>query len=360
MTRRFPGFSLGPLNLRIKDNDEILVLIGPTGSGKTTILNLISGLLKPDTGSILLNGLDITALPVESRRIGYTFQNPSLFPHMNVYENIVFGIPERIRGDIAHKEIRKLLEDLEISHLTARHIIELSAGEMQKISLARMLVTRPKIMLMDEPLAHLDVITKRNLRLELRHVLRRHKVPTIYVTHFEDDIYALADSVCLIENGFIKLTARLRSILSNRNNINNNIPSEFLSNIFSGQGNYLEGNVVTSNGCITSFRVGEHLVETLGNYPMGSKVGIIIRPEDIIISKEIVKTSARNVIKAKVVNITRHNNTAVLNIHLTIDEFHIMSRITEEAKTELQIKEGDYVYAIFKASSPQVIRKDYF
>ena len=96
LTKRFVGFTLGPLNLKVNCN-EILVMIGPTGSGKTTVLNLIAGLLKPDNGSILVDGTDITTLPVESRRIGYTFQNPSLFPHLNVYENIVFGLAKKIK-----------------------------------------------------------------------------------------------------------------------------------------------------------------------------------------------------------------------------------------------------------------------
>jgi ABC-type sugar transport system ATPase subunit len=168
LTKKFAGFKLGPFSLKVNDN-EILVIIGPTGSGKTTVLNLICGLLKPDGGSILVDGRDITALPVESRRIGYTFQNPSLFPHLNVYENIVFGLANKRNGKKdTEVEIKKLLDDLGISQLTDRRIHGLSGGEMQKVSLARMLVTKPRIILMDERLAHLDVITKRKLRIELR------------------------------------------------------------------------------------------------------------------------------------------------------------------------------------------------
>jgi molybdate transport system ATP-binding protein len=356
LTKKFPGFSLGPLNLKVHDG-EILVMIGPTGSGKTTVLNLISGLLKPDSGSILVDEIDITTLPVESRKVGYTFQNPSLFPHLNVYDNIVFGLTKksRSRKDIV-LEIEKVLQDLEISHLTDRYIDGLSGGEMQKVSLARMLVTKPKIMLMDEPLAHLDTLTRRNLRLELRRVLRRQGVPSIYVTHFEDDVYALADSLSILQNGVIEHTARLESILKYQNNLT----SPFLSHILStGGGNYLEGNVVKSKDGVTTFKIGSRLLETLGDYSIGYKVGILVRPEDIILSKEMVKTSARNVIKAKVAKISTHNVGAV-DIHLIIDTFHIISRITEEARTDLQIVEGDYIFAVFKASSPQVVREEQY
>ena len=114
-----------------------------------------------------MDGLDITSLPVESRKIGYTFQNPSLFPHLNVYENIIFGLTKKKKRKTESSSY-KTPKDLGISHLTNRNIQGLSGGEMQKISLARMLVTEPKIMLMDEPLAHLDTSTKRKLRLELQ------------------------------------------------------------------------------------------------------------------------------------------------------------------------------------------------
>jgi molybdopterin-binding protein len=336
--------------LKIEDK-EILVMIGPTGSGKSTILNLITGLLKPDGGSILMNGFDISSLPVESRNIGYTFQNPSLFPHLNVYENVTFGLNKKSIKD-NNLYIVRLLDDLGISHLASRRIRGLSGGEMQKISLARMLVINPKIMLMDEPLAHLDTPTRRRLRVELRRVLKRQNIPAIYVTHFEEDVYALADSVSTLHNGMIENTCRLESILINPN------PSPFLSSIFSG-GNYLEGNVVQSKEGITTFKVGSHLLETLGYYSVGSKVGILVRPEDIILSKEAIKTSARNIVRAKVTDVKKYSNSGIVDIDLLIDRrFHILSRITEESRNDLGINKEDYVFAIFKASSPQVVREE--
>ncbi|MFL6472359.1 MAG: ATP-binding cassette domain-containing protein [Nitrososphaeraceae archaeon] len=356
MTKKFPGFTLGPVSLKVNDN-EILVMIGPTGSGKTTVLNVICGLVKPDSGSIVVDGIDITALPIESRRIGYTFQNPTLFPHLNVVENIFFGAAKKRSGkNEIEVEIKKLLDDLGISHLTNRRIQGLSGGEMQKVSLARMLVTKPKIILMDEPFSHLDIPTKRKLRLELRRVVRRQAVPTIYVTHFEDDVYSLADSVSLLQNGMIKYTDRLESMLIRRQN--NNPTFGFLSNTLSSiQGNYLEGNVINSKGGLTTFNIGSHLLEALGDYSVGSKIGILVRPEDIILSREVVKTSARNLVKAKVAKITSYD-VGIVDVHMIVDAFHITSRITEEARADISISQGDDIYAIFKASSPQVVREE--
>ena len=333
------------------DDDEIFVLIGPTGSGKTTILNLIAGLLKPDEGSILMDGIEITTVPVESRKIGYTFQDPSLFPHLNVYENIVFGLTKKSKKE-NHHQVKKLINDLGISYLANRSIQGLSGGEMQKVSLARMLVTKPNVMLMDEPLVHLDALTRRKLRVELRRVLQRQGIPTIYVTHFEDDVYALADSVSILQNGLIKNKGKLENILTNSN------PSPFLSNFLS-EGNYLEGNVVHSKDEVTTFKIGTHLLEVLGEYSIGSKVGIVVRPEDIILSREFVKTSARNVLKTKVTNVTTHSKSGIVDIQLFVDNFRITSRITEESRRDLGIKKDDYMFAIFKASSPQVVREEY-
>jgi molybdopterin-binding protein len=345
--------------LKIDDN-EIMVIIAPTGSGKTTVLNLIAGLLKPDQGLIFMNGVDITNHPIESRKIGYTFQSPTLFPHLNVYENIIFGLSKKSRKKKDNDEVVELVNDLGISHLINSHIQGLSGGEMQKVSLARMLVTKPKIMLMDEPLAHLDYPTKRRLRLELRKVLKKHQISTIYVTHFEDDVYALADSVSVLEDGAIKNTDKLESLLVNSNPHIPHSSSPSLSYAFSGAANYLEGKVIRSGHGISAFKIGIYLIETIGQYDVGSRVGIIIRPEDIILSKDEVKTSVRNVVKARVTNIIKYGSSSsgTADIHLVVDRFHIVSRITEESRTDLEIKEDDYVFAIFKASSPQVVREE--
>ena len=337
--------------MKTKDRD-ILVIIGPTGSGKTTVLNLIAGFVTPDRGSIIVDGLDMTKAPVESRRIGYVFQSPSLFPHLTVYENIVFGVDKRSRKE-NKIQIMNLLHDLNVSHLSSRRIQGLSGGEMQKVALARVLVTKPKVMLMDEPLSQLDSPTKMKLRLDLRRVLKNQRVPTIYVTHFEDDVYGLADTICTLQDGIMEYTGNLESILAKSNTSS----SPFLSNVFTG-GNYLEGKVIRSNAGVTIFRIGSHLLETLGNYSVGHKVGILLKPEDIILSKDIVKTSARNAVKARVISITRdHGNLGVVFVHLHLDGFTIIAKITEESRIDLGIKENEYVFAIFKASTPQVVRE---
>jgi ABC-type Fe3+/spermidine/putrescine transport system ATPase subunit len=351
ITKKFPCFILGPLDIRVETN-HTLVIVGPTGSGKTTVLNLIAGLVNPDSGSVLIDGIDITNDPVHLRRIGYIFQNPSLLPHLNAYENIVFGLSKKDRKQ-NEVQVRRLLKDLDILHLVHRHTRDLSGGELQKVSLARMLVTNPGVILMDEPLAHLDELTRRALRLELRKILKVRKVPSIYVTHFEDDVYALADSVSILRNGLIEYTDTISSFLTDQSGSR----LRFLSSIFSETNNYLEGEVIESSAGITTFKIGTDLIEISGEYTIGSRVGILLRPEDIILSREPIRTSARNMIKTKITKLV-NRSLGIIDIYLKFDRLHIISRITEQAQHDLRLELGDCVFAVFKASSPQIVREE--
>jgi molybdopterin-binding protein len=345
----FPSFELGPVSLNI--DDGIMVILGPTGSGKTTLINLIAGILSPNKGKIVLNGIDITKIPIESRKVGFVFQDSTLFPHLNVHQNILFGLTR----DELHSEermimVRKIIEDLGIANLLNRTIDSLSGGESQKVSLAQMLVTRPRIILLDEPLSHLDPPTREKLRLELRTILKKQRVPVIYVTHFEEDVLALADSISILNNGKLVGTGDIKQIL-------NSSPSttSFFTQVTSGA-NYISGLVVKSEEGLTSFKVGSHLLNTLGEFLVGTKIGVIVRREDIILSKEKIKTSARNTLFLQVAEIVQRSN--LVDIHLKIDGLEIVSRITQSAMKDLGITKNDHIYAIFKASAPHLVREE--
>ena len=370
--KKYHKFIVGPLSFKVSE-DNILVIIGPTGHGKTTILNLIAGLIKPDSGAILLEGIDITNRPIELRNIGYTFQSPNLFPHLNVYQNITFGIKKRDKKD-KESQIKNLVENLNISHILERRIQELSGGEMQKVSLARTLIVKPKIMLMDEPLSNIDDPSKKKLREEIRQILKNQKIPCIYVTHFEDDVYALADNVAILKNGHIESIKTLGMLLSQLSNLELSPSSFSINTLGSGDGyNYIEGKVIDSKNGVTIISFGNQIIEMLGEHTIGFTIGVLIKPEDIILSTQFVKTSARNIIKSKVTKIidkSKISKKGVINIYLSIEKsnqsrnknnnnnnMYLVAKITKESKEHLDIKEGDDVFAIFKATSPQVIRE---
>src|SRR6476469_3654365 len=348
LTIVFQSFTLGPLSLRI--DEGIMVVLGPTGSGKTTLNNTIAGIHTPDNGKIILNGLNITNVPIESRKVGYVFQHSTLFPHLNVNENILFGLTSSEKQNVERiTMVRKIIGDLGIDNLLHRRIDGLSGGELQKVSLAQMLVRKPKIILLDEPLSHLDPPTRDKLRIELRTILKKQRIPAIYVTHFEDDVLALADSVSILNNGRLEGTGDLEQIL------NSSQPPSFLSHLTSGT-NYITGKVVKSEEGLTSFEIGSHLLYTLGEFPIGTKIGVILRHEDIILSKEKIKTSARNILFVQVTDIVYKSN--VVDIHLKINGLVIVSRITKLAMKDLDISINDNIYAIFKASAPHLVRKE--
>ncbi len=200
--KNLPDFSL---SIRFSIERDILVLFGPSGCGKTTTLRSIAGLLQPDGGRIVNDGevfFDSTNkifIPPRQRRIGYMFQDFALFPHMNVYRNIWYGV--RDHDQEARQMYEKLTNLLKIGHLAERSPGQLSGGEKQRVALARALMAQPKILLLDEPLSSLDTETRREIRNELREMQRIWNIPFILVTHDPDEARFLGDQVLYMQKG---------------------------------------------------------------------------------------------------------------------------------------------------------------
>lgn len=175
------------------DKYEILLIKGKSGIGKSTILNLISGFEKPFSGEILLDGIDITNEKIEKRNIGYLFQEYALFPHLNVYQNISYGISHLNKKEI-EKRVSELLDIVQMKGFEKRYPNDLSGGEKQRIALARSLANRPKLLLLDEPFSSLNEELKDKLRIDLRNILKSQKITAIIVSHDSDD-KVIADRV---------------------------------------------------------------------------------------------------------------------------------------------------------------------
>jgi spermidine/putrescine ABC transporter ATP-binding subunit len=179
-------------------------LLGPSGSGKTTLLRMIAGFEYPDEGSILIGGEAVDDVPVDKRRIGMVFQNYAIFPNMSVGENVAFGL--RVRGEKGpgvEKAVADALELVQLSDLAGRRPHQLSGGQRQRVALARAIVTKPRVLLLDEPLSALDKGLRHDMQIELKRIQREVGVTTIFVTHDQDEALSISDRIGILKNGVI-------------------------------------------------------------------------------------------------------------------------------------------------------------
>ncbi|MDT8345282.1 MAG: ABC transporter ATP-binding protein [Thermohalobaculum sp.] len=204
VTKRFGATeAVADLSLTMADG-EFLVLLGPTGAGKTTTLRLIAGLDLPDQGRILIGGMDVTALPPAARDVAVVFQQYSLYPHLSVYDNLAFPLRapgRRMPPEAIRKRVTEIAEMLRIGHKLKNRSTELSGGEMQRVAIGRALVRAPNLFLMDEPLSSLDAKLREDLRLELKRIQRELGATIVYVTHDQVEAMTLADRIGILDRG---------------------------------------------------------------------------------------------------------------------------------------------------------------
>lgn len=224
------------LNLHINEG-EFFSFLGPSGSGKTTVLNTLVGFLNPSKGSIWIDNKDVTKLSIEERKIGIVFQSYALFPTMNVYENIAYGL--RVKK-VAKQEIDARVKDIAkrvdlTDEQLQKKVSELSGGQQQRVAIARALVVQPKILCLDEPLSNLDAKLRVKLRLELKKLQKEFKITTIYVTHDQEEALTLSDRMAIFDNGNLQQVGTPKEVYQNP-------ATEFVQN-FIGETNRLDGSL---------------------------------------------------------------------------------------------------------------------
>ncbi len=193
-----PAVAVGPLGFAVA-RGETLALLGPSGSGKTTVLRLLAGFEAPDAGRILVAGDDVTAVPPARRRFGMVFQHYALFPHLDVGENVAFGL-RGPRAAVARK-VAEVLALVDLAGFERRRVHELSGGQQQRVALARALAPEPRVLLLDEPLSNLDPALRERTRRELRALIRRIGITTVFVTHEQEEAFDLGDRVAVLHEG---------------------------------------------------------------------------------------------------------------------------------------------------------------
>jgi len=284
LSREWKGYRLRDINLEIGAG-EYFVLLGPTGAGKTLLLESIMGIHRLDSGKVTLNGMDITELPTERRGIGYVPQQSHLFPHMTVRQNVGFGL--RVRGtaaDVARSRVGELLDELGILGLADRAPVSLSGGEIQKVALARVMAIEPSLVLLDEPLGAIDAETRQSLRDYLKEKQSSSGMSFLHVTHDQVEAFSMADRVALMRDGEIVQTGSPKEIFSNPKD-------EFVAR-FLGYENIFRGRAtLSSDGCLEIEAGGEVIKSPLGVAGIGAPMNgrpfqsvIGVRTDGIVIS----------------------------------------------------------------------------
>ena len=324
---------LDGLNLEIKDK-EFITLLGPSGCGKTTTLRLIAGFLEPDSGDVLFEGEKINGVPAYKRQVNTIFQRYALFPHLNVYENIAFGLRVKKRPEKEIKEkVAEMLKLVNLTGLEKRHIDTLSGGQQQRVAIARAIANHPKVLLLDEPLAALDLKLRKDMQKELKKIQQQLGITFIFVTHDQEEALTMSDRVVVMDGGKIQQVGTPQDIY--------NEPQNAFVADFIGESNIVDGKMLR-----------DYYVEFSGQkfdcldkgFNENEQVDVVVRPEDV----DIV-TPEKGMLKGQVTSV------AFLGVHyeiiVDIGGFKWMIQTTDEHFT------GDNVGLYIEPDAIHIMKK---
>jgi ABC-type Fe3+/spermidine/putrescine transport system ATPase subunit len=295
--------SVGPVSFSVEPG-EFISLLGPSGCGKTTTLRCIAGFTEPSSGDIRVQGRSVLSTPPHRRDFGLVFQNYALFPHLSVFENVAFGLRlRRIAGDELRQRVAEALDLVGLGGLERRFPGEISGGQQQRVALARSLVLRPKLLLLDEPLSNLDAKLRVQMRTEIRSLQRRLAIATIYVTHDQTEALALSDRIAVMNRGVVCQIATPREVY--------NTPLTSFVADFIGSSNLLRGQArLADDGSGSIVAVQGLTIRSSEPPPATSRDGdviVLIRPERIRIENgkavHAVDRLSANVMRARVMDV---------------------------------------------------------
>lgn len=280
------------LNLYVR-RGEFVTLLGPSGCGKSTTLRMIAGFEKPTSGKVLLNGVDISSLPPYKRPINTVFQRYALFPHLNIYDNIAFGLKmkrfnvtyetaegkryvkkEKMKKSEIAQKVERALKMVDLEGFEKRDVSTLSGGQMQRVAIARAIVNEPQILLLDEPLGALDLKMRKDMQLELKEMHKKLGITFIYVTHDQEEALTMSDTIVVMKDGAIQQIGTPTDIY--------NEPANAFVADFIGESNIFSGTMMANK----KVRFVNHAFDCVDDFPKNEKVDVVVRPEDIFLLDE--------------------------------------------------------------------------
>jgi len=324
---------LKDLNLYIRDG-EFITLLGPSGCGKTTTLRIIAGFLEPDSGEVVFEGKTINGVPAYKRQVNTIFQRYALFPHLNVFENIAFGLKQQKKSK---EEIRKTVEEMlalvNLKGFEKRNIASLSGGQQQRVAIARALAVKPRVLLLDEPLGALDLKLRKDMQAELKNIQQRLGITFIYVTHDQEEALSMSDTIVVMDSGVIQQ-------IGSPTDIYNEPKNAFVAD-FIGESNILDG-IMHADFSVEFQGIKFQCVDK--GFGKDEPVDVVIRPEDVdIVAPE------NGMLQGTVTSVTFKG--VHYEIIVDIDGFKWMIQTTEFSAV------GDKIGICIKPEEIQVMRK---
>jgi molybdate transport system ATP-binding protein len=357
--KRFAGQQEFAVDVAFEAATGFTILFGASGAGKTTLLDCVAGLTRPDSGRISIGDrvvFDFSSgvnLPVAERHVGYVFQNLALFPHMTAEENVSYGL-KHLPSDERRQRTSAMLQAFRIAHLSRRNVRDISGGERQRVALARTLVTDPQLLLLDEPLAALDSPTKSHIIDDLQQWNRTRGIPILYVTHSREEVFALGESVIVLEAGRILRQGTPHEVMS--------APLQETVAQLAGFENIFDAVVEAVSPdrgtmtCRLSGDRGATSIETpLVRGGVGTSFRIGIRAGDILLATALPRAlSARNIIPGRIVSLDQRDVMISARVQCAVEmEVHL----TLAARDSLQLEVGREVWLVIKTHSCHLMQR---
>ncbi len=326
------------INLEVR-NGEFLTLLGPSGCGKTTLLRLISGFEQPTTGKIFINGKDVAGLAPHLRHAHTVFQSYALFPHMNVVENVAFGLRcQKLPKKEIDERVAEVLKIVKLEKYALRKPEQLSGGQQQRVAIARAVVNRPLVLLLDEPLSSLDYRLRKTMQIELKQLQRKLGITFIFVTHDQEEALSMSDRVVVMQEGYIEQIGTPRQVYED--------PQNLAVAKFIGEANIFDSEIVGMDGKqITVMIQGkQRMVKSTRSFTVGQKVYLLVRPEDLRVWNAEEAGDTSDMLPGVVEEVIYKGTTVDLMVRLTNNKLVAATKFFDEDDDRLEYKIGEPVW----------------
>lgn len=335
------------VSLQVKAG-EMLCLLGPSGCGKTTLLRILAGFLQPEQGTVAMNKQDVTNLPPEKRPTSLVFQNYALFPHLNVFDNIAFGLKiKKLPMSEIRKGVEQILEVVGLTGKEKRFIRQLSGGQQQRIALARALVMKPSVLLLDEPLSNLDAKLRVETRVHIQRIQKSLGITSIFVTHDQEEALAISDRIAIMQQGKIVQVGTPEETYTMPN-------SKFVAD-FIGKSNILAGEFQATgkDRGIFKFRPGIEFKVNNASIAAGT-ASYVLRPENIRISTEELQDTDLNIVPGKIEHIMFLGEVSYYRVKIAEEVTFLVPVYGADSSNNAV---GDTIYLSWQASAGTILNK---